>query len=366
MADTDTNSASLDDHPSSGGSNRSRLSLTEVFEKMLAEESEEMERHEQDERIRRERWIEGRLETASYSNRRSRVSLPSLEAEDSEHDAPADAGVASIPGTPERTMDRASGSTSPQYSPPARMKRFAESNYPMESTQYPIHTATRTLRAPNHSLSLPSDDFLQPAPVLLEAQPSETSRPKPQAPRARDERVRGTVHVETAPQGQVRMPEPELWNLVHLMKEVLRAPDVEETKHADDISLSHMLHTVESELNKKLAQKDGSFMTLPAELQLDQLNASDAEYAGRLNVIRQRLGKLALDMTQTITTEQVTEHGPRGEEFSRWYNLFFAALGLIGILALFRLAQYRADTGSVASERALQRSVCDAFQLCGR
>lgn len=250
----------MDPRSSSTTSNRSRLSLTEVYERMRAEEVRDLERSEQEKRIRRERWEEGRQSLAHAARLRARdmpeINETTTTASVDEHVDDADVNTAA---------DRAGTSTSPPYSPPPKLQRAPE-EYEKDFTQ-----ARTAEPSTSHSLPLAS---------------------QPPTENAKDEKIPS-------------VNEDDLWKMLHLVKDVLKQPHPDANQQSEETALTGVLRLMAHESsNDEDASKYA--ITAPRELsealsmdlRMEKISMEDAQYANRLDAIRKRLGALATEMTQ--------------------------------------------------------------------
>lgn len=96
-------------------SSASRLSLTDVFEKMRAEEMRDQEQYEKEKQKRKERWAEGRLSLSSGARLCPSTSQPRLPPPTSSEEAAPHRTTTSPPDSPPLHLVRKSRSFSSDY-----------------------------------------------------------------------------------------------------------------------------------------------------------------------------------------------------------------------------------------------------------
>lgn len=157
--------------------------------------------------------------------------------------------------------------------------------------------------------------------------------------------------------------EEELWKMLRLVKDVLKRPNADESGTVE-AWVSDVLRLIETEFSDTPTPTNNANSTskeltdrLSMELRLEKISMEDTQYANRLDVIRQRLGALATDMTQqeirtpledkpsffTDSEKNVNDalYADSTSNSFIWISWILVILALT--VALTRLVQYYAD-----------------------
>ncbi|WFD01067.1 hypothetical protein MYAM1_003828 [Malassezia yamatoensis] len=274
LIDVDKKADSIHDHqdveqcPSSTASTRSRLSLTEVYERIREEEAKEYQRKQQEHQSRKEKWREGHQAVSDTYRRKSAAfnkpqlssqDLSDLESIDAQDRTGADKQhaqetissvedklfqrIASLPENDPRPASSTERSTSP-----LEMKDAAASSTPHSSTPPPT---------------------LEPG-------------------------------IETGSSLQAY----ELKTILHVLKKTLNqhSPDLNDIS-SDDASVADMLRVIQADLRglpidtkHAVTSSKGVVDALAIGPNLENIFKEDAQYATRLDALRSRLGVLATEL----------------------------------------------------------------------
>lgn len=302
----------MDPRSSSTLSNRSRLSLTEAFEQIRAEEAEHFLRDGEEQKLRKERWEEGRKTLARVLRRRMR---DRAEVTSHEHEVESDLQTELQPSYSESV--NVTQSTSPPYSPPHKLQR---------------NTGTALDRSSSVTYTAQSEH-------------TTSSDPTPDKTDAKD--------------ANQSVDANDLRKMLRLVKDVLKQTSME---REDQISLLGALHSdtdafhfLDDSSQATTASKELAD-ALSMEFRMEKISLEDAQFASRLDAIRKRLGALA---TEVIQEEPLTDEaqGHKFEEpdaqptpelsspWPRYYTMVFrvAASLLVLIIIGFRFLRFYAD-----------------------
>ena len=304
--------ADMDPRSSSTLSNRSRLSLTEAFERIRAEEAEHSMRDGEEQKLRKERWEEGRKSLARALRRRMRD-----QAEFTPHEQEAESDLQAELQSSYSEAANVMQSTSPPYSPPHRLQQKAGSalDRPMGATQ---------AAQPEHTI---------PSSATLDSTDAKDAN---QSVDAR-----------------------ELRKMLHLVKDVLKQTSMERKDQVSLLSALHSdtdtFHLLDDPSQATTASKELAD-ALSMEFRMEKISLEDAQYASRLDAIRKRLGALATEvMQEEPTPDQTKKHTAREPDvhpmhassspWPHYYTLVIrvAACLLVLVIVGFRFLRLYAD-----------------------
>lgn len=296
-----------------GSSSRTRLSLTAVFEDMLAEDARERERMARESDQRRERWRENRA--LMSRSRTPDAPAPSWRAQGGSATSPLHSpqahpsgGLAGMSAHDDARSSRSASpphTTSPLTSPPRRSRSAGSIGYPIESSVYPQSSSLLPARPPPDVYGEPPISLIDDGGMTIEWMKPDVSvaTDAPPAPRAPDA-AGGRKNARKSDLDK------DLSHILVLLKRVIAKTSAKQgaSEHIDTSSLNELLQLVDADATWSAPTKDAADTTsqphavtrtqlladtLRSDLDLSKLQADDSLYADRLNDIRQRLGSLA-------------------------------------------------------------------------
>lgn len=264
-----------------------RPSIMEVYNKISEEEARARAKAEHERDLYAKRWSSGYELLAEMHSRDARVRMPEnahlmpQRDDESLHESDIDLPLQT------KLRKSVSFSTSPPYSPPrAESNPTGFSAYPMESSIYPLEkTASRKLKL------RPSVSMSELDTVMSQSQQS------PQLAPGQNSHIKASDHEsmtakELIPADQEM--QDELWKMIQLLKQVLRGPRPDDIRTPENESFRQMVRLIKPQhANHVFAPQDGELTDASSmNLHFEKISLDDAEYAQRLDNIRQRLGLL--------------------------------------------------------------------------
>ncbi|WFD45152.1 hypothetical protein MPSI1_003829 [Malassezia psittaci] len=258
----------VEQHSSSTASNRSRLSLTEVYERIREEEAREYQREQQEQQNRRERWREGYQALSGISRRKSALfNQPQLSSQDF-----------------------------------SDLQSIDAQDHTDVNKQYAQETSNPAGTEPSRSIaSLPVDN----------SSPAESTENSSLPLEIRDAATSSIQHSPTSPpnlEPKIETVNPlqayELKTILHLLKKTLNEQSSDSNDiTSDDASVADMLRNIQADLRDlpvdikhAVTNSKGVVDALAIGPNLENIFKEDAQYANRLDALRSRLGVLATEL----------------------------------------------------------------------
>ncbi|WFD32859.1 hypothetical protein MSPP1_003910 [Malassezia sp. CBS 17886] len=319
-----------------------RLSLTEVFERVLEEESREQTRLEIARRKRRERWSEGRISLAQ--GLRTRGPTSGSTGTESSREEPEGRGGDAEDARPSPEASAADVSLLEDHvDSPAPWTPLAE--VPDASTVGDGITIEWDRLGAEENRQGAEEKRQDADEVDTVADDAKTPHPRKAAAARRDSAAPSGAHQDEA-----------VWTTLQLLKQALKQPSGEDTLANIRDVLSADAPSDTTVHSQALVGTEALASVLQRDVSLEKISGVDAHYAERLDAIRARLGTLAPRLVDTDEGGSL-KHDSTPEThagaatrragrplFERAWPLVAVVALLVGIAAVgVRVAEHRAE-----------------------
>lgn len=274
---------------------KTRPSIAEVYNRLSEDEAKAQALAQHERELYAKRWANGQqilfeFKTRNLRDRNTQRGDKVAPPDDSLHESDMDNDPVF------QKESSVSISTSPPYSPPKSIQR--SNTYPMESSIYPNFSPAR----PQIQREVNISDWEQ---LVVEPETQSLAQDGLTIDWKNDDTMATEQRATQEPQSgrDYAIQEGELWKMVRLLKEVLKEPPAK--TQAGKASWHQMVSSMKSDgLDMDALIETTSADSLAMDLRLEKISLDDAEYAQRLDHIRNRLGSLVTTLHSSYKEKQ--------------------------------------------------------------